>query len=387
MNRNGPALVGLRLPPGPAFVEALDAVWADGDAVLPLAPDLPGPAVRRALVAFRPDRIIDDAGEHPVDDGEPVRPGTALVVATSGTTGEPKGVELGHAALLASARASLERLRAGPGDRWLCCLPLTHVAGLQVLVRSRLLGTLAVVQPRFDPAAVASADATMVSLVPTMLRRLLDAGVDVRRFRAILLGGAAPPAELLDRAREAGARVIVSYGMTETCGGCVYDGVPLGGVEAALGEEGTILLRGPVLLSGYRGRAEAPLFDDGWFRTADRGRWTADGRLEVLGRVDDVIVTGGYNVAAGGVATLLREHPRVADAAVAGRPDAELGQRVVATIVPRDPDRPPTLAELRAFVAERLAPYAAPRELTLVDALGRSALGKPVTGSPSGPEG
>lgn len=383
MNRIGPALVALRLPQGPAFARALDELWDRGDAVLPLAADLPEPAVERLLATLQPAALLDGTGERALPGGRPVEPGTALVVATSGSTGAPKGVELSHAALLASATASLDRLGATRGeDRWLCCLPLTHVAGIAVLVRSRLLGTPALVHAGFDPAAVAEADATMVSLVPTMLGRLLDAGADLRRFRTILLGGAAPPAGMLERARAAGARVVTSYGMTETCGGCVYDGIPLDGVAVTLVTGGTIAVRGPVLLSGYRDGHRAALRSDGWFVTADRGRWTPDGRLEVLGRVDDVIVTGGHNVAAGVLATLLCEHPLVADAAVTGRSDAEWGERVVATVVPADPARPPELAQLRAFVAERAAAYAAPRELHVVDELARSALGKPLAGSP-----
>lgn len=402
MDRIGPRLVALRLPSGPAFVDALEAAWSRGDAVLPLAADLPAPAVARALAALRPAAVLDADGEQPLAGAEPAAPGTALVVTTSGSTGAPKAVELSHEALTASARASLARLGADPEtDRWLCCLPLAHVAGVAVLVRSRLLGTPAIVHPRFDPAAVATAEATMVSLVPTMLARLLDAGADLRRFRTILLGGAAPPAGLLEAARAAGARVVTTYGMTETCGGCVYDGVPLDGVEVAVGGRGRgaaaghagtaagdrIAVRGPVLFSCYRGGRTGAPGQDGWFLTTDRGRWSPDGRLEVLGRTDDVIVTGGHNVAAGAVAELLREHPSVADAVVTGRADPEWGQRVVATVVAADPARPPRLDELRAFVARQAPAWAAPRELHVVAELARSALGKPLDGSPDSPDG
>lgn len=383
-DRIGPALVALRLRPGQAFVDALHRVWARGDAALPLAHDLPEPALDRALAAFRPAAVLDAAGERARPHAEPVAPGTALVATTSGSTGAPKGVELSHAALDAMAAASLARLGAEPGtDRWLACLPLVHVAGIAVLVRSRLLGTPALVHPRFDPGAVADADATMVSLVPTMLGRLLEAGVDLRRFRAILLGGAAPPPGLLDRARAAGARVVLTYGMTETCGGCVYDGVPLDGVAVAVGADARIAVRGPVLFTRYHAVPATGPGPDGWFTTPDRGHWSPDGRLEVLGRVDDVIVTGGHNVAAGALARLLCEHPAVADAAVAGRADPEWGQRVVATVVAVDPARPPQLDELRAFVTARAPAYAAPRELRVVAELARSALGKPL-GEPLG---
>lgn len=378
------ALVALSLPPGAAFVSALSDVWARGAAALPLAADLPGPARDWALATFRPATVIDGAGERALPDADPVPDGTAVVVMTSGSTGQPKGVVLSHAALRASARACLRRLGAVAGDdRWVCCLPTSHVAGLSVLVRSVLLGTEPVVHGRFDPAAVAAADATMVAVVPTMLARLLDAGADLRHFRAILVGGAPAPDGLLAAARAAGGRVVRSYGMTETCGGCVYDGVPLDGVDVALDADGRIRVRGPVLFSGYRGQRGEP-GADGWFATADRGRWGPDGRLEVIGRLDDVIVTGGYNVAPDAVAALLREHPLVADAAVFGRPDDEWGQRVVATVVPADPTRPPQLADLRSFVAERAPAYTAPRELTLVEDIARSPLGKPQTLRPEG---
>lgn len=376
------SLVAVRLPPGAGFVDALEAVWAGGDAVLPVDPLLPEPALRAMLDRLRPTAIIDERGRHPLSDPIAVAPGLALVVTTSGSTGEPKGVELDHAALEHSARASLDRLGARPGDRWLCCLPTSHVAGISVLVRSRLLGTPAIVHPRFDPAAVGAATgASMVSLVPTMLARLLDAGVDLRHFRAVLLGGAAAPPGLVERAHAAGVRVVVSYGMTETCGGCVYDGVPLDGVDVTVDGDGQgpIAVRGPVLLRGYRADPEltAAVLRDGWFHTADLGRWAPDGRLEVLGRADDVVVTGGRNVAPGEVAALLTGHPQVAEAAVSGVTDPQWGQRLVATVVPTDPRDPPRLEDLRAFVRERAAAYKAPRELVVVEELPAPATMRP----------
>jgi o-succinylbenzoate---CoA ligase len=363
--------VVLGLPPGPALFDALRRALDGGPAILPVDPRLPLQARNRLLAALRPD--------------EPVDPDVALVIATSGSTGAPKGVELTAAALQASAKASLARIGAQPGDRWLCCMPTHHIAGIQVLVRALVLGTDPLILDRFDVTAVTETEATHVSLVPTMLLRLLDAGVDVARFRCILLGGADAPPRLLDRARAAGARIITTYGMTETAGGCVYDGRPLDGVEVTLsrceedrnqrdpraGESGRIRIRGPVLCRRYRARPDldAEAFHDGWFATHDLGRWAPDGRLEVLSRIDDVIVTGGENVAPAAVATLLAEHPGVAAAAVVGRPDPEWGQRVVALVVPADPRQPPALEGLRRFVAERATAAHAPRELVLVDAL------------------
>ena len=254
-----------------------------------------------------------------------------------------------------------------------------HVAGLLVWLRSRALGTDPVLQDGFDVDAVANETRTQhVSLVPTMLARLLDAGADLSRFDTVLLGGAAPPPGLLTRAREAGVNVVTLYGMTETCGGCVYDGLPLDGVEVRVADDGRIWLAGETLMRGYRGGAEltAAVFHDGWLRTSDVGRLDDDGRLEVLGRADDVIVTGGENVPAAVVARLLRTHAKVADAAVVGRPDDEWGEVVVAVCVPQDPDDPPSLTELRHHVLASMPAHAAPRERWLVDALPRNDMGK-----------
>lgn len=334
--------VALRVAPDAPSLDAIERAWARGDAVLPLdaaLSDVAADGLARRLRAR-----------------EPVRDGTALVIATSGTTGAPKGVVLSHEALTASARASLDRLGAEPGERWHLRLPLHHVAGILVLVRARMLGTDVVLE----------GGAEYVSLVPTQVVRAT--AEDLSGYRRILVGGAAPPPGLP-------AHATVTYGMTETCGGCVYDGVPLDGVEVRLRTDGRIAIAGPVLASGYRDGTPLPL-EDGFLVTNDLGRWAPDGRLEVLGRVDDVIVTGGENVLAPEVARVLVEHPAVADAYVAGREDPEWGQRVVAWCVPADPDHPPTLDELRASVAERLGRPAAPREIRMVAALPRTALGK-----------
>jgi o-succinylbenzoate---CoA ligase len=360
-------LLPLRVPPS-EMSAALDRVWAAGDAALPLAVD-----TRDATIA----RLTTTIGV----GGRPVPAGTALVVATSGSTGEPKGVMLGHDALRASTEASLARLGCVPGDRWLLALPVHHVAGLQVLARARSLGTAPVIVDGGDVGAIAAAEAEHVSLVPTQLARQLDAGADVGRFHTILLGGARPGASLLGRAVRAGARVVVSYGMTESCGGCVYDGVPLEGVEvdapAGGPAGGPIRLRGPVLCSGFRtaGGDQPAVDDDGWFTTGDLGRIVA-GRLEVVGRADDVVISGGENVPAAAVAARVREHPRVADAGVTGWEDPEWGEVVVAVVVPRDPADPPTLDELRDHVGAVCPPPFAPRRLVVVERLPRDRMGK-----------
>ena len=372
-----PLLVALRLPPGPAWMAAAGAIWAKGNAILPLAPADPAAVTEATLAALRPSVLVDDQGAHALADGMPVSSGTAVVLVTSGSTGTPKGVVLSTEALNTAARLSVERLGVVATDRWLCCLPLNHVAGLLVLLRAAVTGVAPVIHAGFSVEAVAAEqEVTLVSLVPTMLRRLLDAGADLRHIRRVVLGGAAPGSQVLDDARRAGVDVVTTYGMTETAGGCVYDGVPLDGVGVRLDGDGRISLAGPTLFDGYRLRDDltAVSLDGGWFRTDDLGRWDEDGRLEVLGRSDDVIITGGENVHAGAVADLLQRHPSVAEAAVAGRPDPEWGARVVAFVVPRGAE--PTLEELRAFVREHAPASAAPREVVIVDDLPRLSSGK-----------
>jgi O-succinylbenzoic acid--CoA ligase len=293
-------------------------------------------------------------------------------------------VELTRSNLAAAARASNERLGAAPGDRWLCCVPLHHVAGIGILARSLLAGTDPVVHEGFDPHAVGRApSATLVSLVPTMLVRLLDAGVDLARFRCILLGGAAASPALLRRAAVARAPLVVTYGSTETCGGVVYDGVPLEGVGVEVdGEAGLISISGPTVMAGYKGRPDltAAVLAGGWFTTSDLGRLDGRGRLEVLGRADGLIVTGGHKVPPEEVEAVLSEHPFVAEVAVAGVPDAEWGECVTAFVVPAAsaPPGAPSLEELRGLAKQRLAAYKAPRARVLVDVLPRTASGKPM---------
>jgi O-succinylbenzoic acid--CoA ligase len=249
------------------------------------------------------------------------------------------------------------------------------------LLRSVLLGAPVTVHPRFDPEAVAGErDAAFASLVPTMLVRLLDAGTDLSRYRAILVGGAAVPEGVADRARAAGVNVIETYGLTESCGGVVYDGRPLPGTEVRIDADGGIQLRGPTVMRGYLGDAEASaraFTDGGWLRPGDVGWIDGEGRLQVAGRLDDLINTGGEKVWPAEVEASLQDHPGVADVAVVGRPDPEWGQRVVAYVVPADPAAPPSLEELRDHAAMSLPRHKAPRELVLVpDGLPRTASGK-----------
>jgi o-succinylbenzoate---CoA ligase len=337
----------------------------DGTAPLAVLPAGPGAAVAAARTVLAPE--------------EPLEPGTDLVVVTSGSTGDGRGVLLSAEALTASATATHERL-GGPGA-WLLALPVSAIAGLQVLCRSLLAGERPTALDRGEPLAEAlarmPAGRRYTSLVPTQLRRYLDAEPDgLRAFDAVLVGGAATDPALLARALDAGVAVVTTYGMTETAGGCVYDGEPLDGVRTSV-VDGGVELAGPMLALGYRRDpgATADAFVDGWFRTRDAGV-LADGRLTVTGRLDDVLITGGVNVPPAPVEAALRAHPDVADAVVFGRPDDEWGQRVVAAVVPA-PGTAPTLAALRAWVTERLGVPSAPRELRLIEEIPTLHTGKP----------
>lgn len=319
--------------------------------------------------------------------GAPIDDDVALVVTTSGTTGAPKGALLTAAALTASASATYERL-GGPG-RWLLAVPPYHIAGLQVLVRSVIAGSEPVemdVSAGFDITELPSAVEKLgsgrryTSLVAAQLAKALtDPGATaaLAELDAILLGGGPAPRPVLDAAYAAGMRVVRTYGMSETAGGCVYDGVPLDGVALRVRADGRVVLGGAVLAKGYRNPVEPdPFAEPGWFVTDDIGVLDGDGVLTVLGRVDDAISTGGLTVLPGPVEVAMCSHPAVLDCAVFGVADGRLGQRVVAAIVVGPESAAPTLDGLRAHVAQTLDVTAAPRELHIVDELPRRGIGK-----------
>jgi o-succinylbenzoate---CoA ligase len=386
-----PELVALDLPGGRGFVDALRAIWDTGDAAAPLDPRLPGVARRAMLDALRPTRVVGSDGEqHALPDGQPVEEGDALVVTTSGTSGQPNGVVLTHEAVAASARATTVRLGLDPARHsWLACLPLGHIGGLSVVTRAILTDTPLLVLPGFEADTVEALGrtgrASHVALVATALGRL-----DPSVFECVLLGGSKPPDALPPN-------VVSTYGMTETGSGVVYDGHPLDGVELALrpndeagsahvppegrasaGDPAELLIRAPMLFrcyrSGQRGRVVGPDGAADWFATGDAGHFDADGALKVSGRIDDVITTGAEKVWPDLVERVLVAHPGVAEVAVWKRADPEWGERVVAWVVPGD--NAPSLEELRAIVAETIAPWAAPKELVIVDDLPRTAAGK-----------
>jgi O-succinylbenzoic acid--CoA ligase len=357
-------------------VPGLDAaLTGTGPALLPVPADEHGARLATALLASC-DGVV------PVD--------TAVVVPTSGSTGEPKGVRIGAAALEFSTTATHRHL-GGPGQ-WLLAMSPARIAGLTVLIRSRAAGVAPVpldLRDGFRPAAFAAAVAAMdpagrryTALVPTQLIRLLDAGVALDALDAILLGGGPIPVGLADRAAAAGVRVVRTYGMTETCGGCVYDGLPLPGVRMMIGAGGLIRITGGVLARGYLREvprppgppAAQPGFTGAWFTSSDLGHIDGAGVLHVHGRADDVVISGGVNVAAQAVEAVLTGDPAVDEAVVVGRDDPEWGQRVVAvlTVHGTGPDE----ATLRAAVSARLGAPHAPREFVVVPAMPRLPSGK-----------
>jgi o-succinylbenzoate---CoA ligase len=369
--------VGLALPAGEAFAVALHACLRLGVVVVPL--DLRLPDAERARRAAGCAVVV----EAPLDEGDgderaPLSTrhdlgAPAVVVFTSGTSGASKPVALTYGNWLWSALGSATALGCPPDERWLCALPLTHVGGLSILLRSVIATTTAVVHERFSTErvleALARADGpTVISLVPTTLARLLDAGLQrPPSLRWALLGGAAIPAPLLDRARAARVPVAATYGLTEACSQVVTNGAPLFCTRVRLAPDGEILVSGLTLAP-----EAAPEL-----ATGDLGRWTRDGTLEVVGRKADTIVTGGENVAPTEVEDVLLGHPAVAEAAVHGRAHPGWGEAVVATVVLR-PGAHVTEAALRAHCAARLAGFQVPKDIAFASALPRTASGKVV---------
>lgn len=346
-------------------------------------------AVRlRAALAGGPAILPAAPGSSPEGLPAEVERRVALVVETSGSTGRPKRVALSADALLASAAAS-ESALGGPGQ-WMLALPTHYIAGLNVLARSFAAGIDPVepVGPHFTAAAFTEAAGRMsvperlVALVPAQLAVLLDdpAALDaLRRFQAVLVGGQSTPAALADRATAAGIRLVRSYGSSETSGGCVYDGVPVGGTAVRI-VDGEIRLSGPVLAEGYLGdpelTAERFAHDGGarWFRTADGGEWDGD-RLVVTGRRDDVLISGGVKVAIGAVERVLREQPGLHDAVVVAAPDERWGQAPIAfTAAALDAD---AIHAAIAAVGTALGPAARPARIVALDAIPALASGKP----------
>jgi o-succinylbenzoate---CoA ligase len=365
--------VATTLPAGLAFAELLHALPRLGAVLVPLNPA--DPVRVDAMLTVTAAVECDEADIPLLDTVDPDAVHT--VIHTSGTSGRPKAVELSYGNHHASALASAENLGIAAEDRWLGVLPLFHVGGLAVLLRSAIYATTAVLQGRFDAARVRDSleagEITLASLVPTMLARLREAGL--RRapgLRAALLGGGPIPSELLDWALGAGLPVCPTYGMTETASQIVTappgerSGRPLPGVELRIGEAGEILVRGPMVAHGA-------LASDGWLHTGDRGRLDEDGRLHVQGRLKEIIVTGGENVAPAEVEEALLGHPAVVDAGVTGLADPEWGEAITAYVVLARDVSPTALLD---WARDRLAPHKVPKRIVVVPALPRNAAGK-----------
>jgi len=386
--------VALAIGPGEELVAALHGCLLAGAIAVPIDLRL-GPAERAARSQGAVLSLQEPLGAPALTAGhgdaasqEPPRPTAAavtplaldrvaVVMHTSGTTSRPRAIELRYGNWLAGALGSAVALGLDGDERWLCPLPLAHVGGLSIAIRSAVYGTTAVLHERFDAERVVgalmdrAARITLVSLVPTMLARLLDAGLnDPPTLRWALLGGGPIAPALLRRAREAGVPVAPSYGMTEGCSQIATNGWALPGVEVRVAPDGEVLVRGATIASGS-------LASDGWLHTGDLGALDERGRLAISGRRADTIVTGGENVAPVEVEEALLEHPAVAEAAVFGRPDPEWGELVTAIVVPADPAAPPGLDVLRGFARGRLPGYAAPRAVVVVPAVPLLSSGKP----------
>ncbi len=363
-------VVTLDLPAGPGFVDALQRVWDMGGAAFPLDQRLPDAERRLTMQRLAPTHVLDSGGEiRSCDGGRPTESGDALVLATSGTTGHPKGVVLTHEAVAASAEATSRVIGADPdSDTWLACLPPAHIGGLSVITRALHTGTPLITHSGFDPDAVRQAAADGATLVSLVTRALAE--IDPALFRMVVIGGAAPPP---DRP----ANVVATYGMTETGSGIVYERRPIDGVELRIDSDDQILLRGPMLLRCYRdAEGEVDPFDaDGWFPTGDLGSFADDGSLRVSGRAGDVVMTGGEKVWPERSERVLETVAGVAQVAVTGRPHPEWGTEVVALVVPED-GAGIDLEQLRAAVKAELPVWYAPHALVLLDDLPRTALGK-----------
>jgi len=417
--------VGMRLPPCPEAVVLLHAVHRIGATLLPLHPGWTDAEVARgiavvgppALLVSRVGELLEWDGEGPPSTHEPADPfptpegghsAPLAILLTSGTTGAPRPIPITHRNLVASARGAAERLDLAPEDRWLTSLSPAHIGGLALLHRAAFVGSSLLTRPRFDAEELSvlldQGEVTHLSLVPVMLQRLLEyrGGTPAPSgLRCILLGGDGVREELLDEALALNYPVALTYGLTEsTSQAATADpervrrrgmtvGLPLPGVELRIeGPDpegrGEILLRGETVVSGIpildgdRSSAHPSTYlsPSGWLHTGDLGRLDEEGDLHILGRLTDRMVTAGVTVEPAEVERVLARHPAVREVAIVGVPDPEWGERLLAVVVPVDPQAPPTLQSLLDFSRERLAPAKRPRDLHLVSALPHTGNGK-----------
>ena len=362
-------LIALDMPASKMFVELVQRTWSNGDAVLPIDQRLPPAGKKLLFDAMKPSEVIDASfASSSLPNGLPVQEGDALVIASSGSTGSPKGIIHTHSSLLASAQASASRLQLSAIDHWLVCIPVSHVGGFSVISRALHTGAALTLHQTFDAASVqesARNGVTHTSLVATALSR-----IDPSLFRNILLGGSSAPANLP-------SNVITTYGMTETGGGVVYNGMPLEHVEVKIVED-EIHLRCPMLMRAYRNDQSVSLNDE-WYATGDMGELSVDGKLSVYGRRTDMIITGGENVWPAVVENSIASHPLINQVVVRGTRDATWGQRVVAYVVLNDSAATSDailLSDLREHVKQTLPAFCAPQQVVVLSQIPRTSLGK-----------
>ena len=362
-------LIALDMPASQTFVDLVQRAWSNGDAVLPIDQRLPLAGKKMLLDTMAPSEIIDASfTTSSLPNGRPMQDGDALVIASSGSTGAPKGIIHTHSSLLAGAQASASRLQLTSDDHWLVCIPVSHVGGFSVISRALHTGAALTLLPAFDAAAVEQAQkdgVTHTSLVATALSR-----IDTSLFRTILLGGSSAPDNLPNN-------IITTYGMTETGGGVVYNGQPLDNVEIKI-VDAEIFLRCPMLMRAYRDD-QIISEEGGWYATGDIGEIDNNGKLSVHGRRSDMIITGGENVWPSVVENSLASHPIVNQVVVRGMPDTTWGQRVVAYVVLNDAAQTPEvklLSDLREHVKQTLPAFCAPQQIVVLAEIPRTSLGK-----------
>lgn len=375
--------VAIALGPGIDFAVALHSCWLAGASAVPV--DVRLSEAERTAICEGAAVVIDETlpaaapgldrpAKHDLD-------AVAAVIHTSGTTSQPKRVELTFGNLLWSAQGSAVALGADPEERWLCMLPVCHVGGLSILVRSAIFATTAVVHERFETQralhSLMEQEITLVSVVATTLARLLDAGLaQPPRLRCALAGGGPVPPALLERAAAAGVPVAQTYGLSEACSqvstvppaallgagpasvAAIGAGRPLFCTQVRIADDGEVFVAGPTVAPGA-------LADDGWLHTGDLGRLDSEGNLHLIGRKADTIISGGENVAPAEVEAVLEAHPQVCEAAVVGRSDPRWGEAVTAIVVPREGARLDPQS-LREHCAQRLAAYKVPKEVVLI---------------------
>ena len=404
----------------------LHAILWLGAVTVPLDPKLPCERTRKIVERFRPAAFISpnserlgdvnvdpcpviDAGKPPDPGLTPVEPATydparrATVMLTSGSTREPKAVPLTLENHLASTLAIARRLGMTDSDQWLLCLPINHIGGLAILIRSVITGSAVCIQPNFDPAVIlhelAAKPHTLTSMVPSMLQRLVEAhtGPVSARLRALLVGGAPAAPALLERARKLGWPAVPTWGMTEACSQLAtmspheavqtnfealpgIAGPPLPGVEVRIGPSGTLQIRGPMVYSGYLDTADAGPDVEGWFSTDDTGEIMPDGNLRITGRADDVIISGGVNVNLEAARQRLAECSLIGDIALVVLEDPRWGQRIGAVVKPRgvQADKSALVSLLIDWSRKRLVPAERPLQWRIVDQIPANAAGKPL---------